>query len=53
MTVVFTVVRLPTEVVVDPRVRVLLPSVAVLLARPELGMVVAAVTLPVFALPYR
>lgn len=46
-------VRFPTEVVVDPKVTVVFPNVAVLFARPEFGIVVAAVTLPVLALPYR
>ena len=45
--------RLPRLVVVLPKVTVVLPIVAVLLARPLLGMVVAAVTLPVLALPYK
>ena len=49
----FARVKFPTDVVVLPKVIVVLPRVAVLFANPELGMVVAAVTLPVLALPYK
>lgn len=48
-TVTLFKVRLPTEVVVDPKVTVVLPSVAVLLARKLLGKVTATlVTLALF-----
>ena len=45
--VTLATVRLPTLLVVPPNVRVVLPSVMVLLARPLLGMVVDAVTFDV------